>query len=397
VSLSLSSVCRIVFAVARGIQGDGELRRACGETVDWERVLALVTVNKAAGALDSALTRLADVAVPAAPREQIRRQRMVSDFHSAYLRQRLLQTLTAFRSNGVDVLLLKGAALGAVVYESAAARPMADIDLLIRPQQRAAAGAALGISEWKAELDPVRADLYTEHHHLPPFLDARGSGHRLEVHVAPFPPPNPFASVDESMWEQALPAPSEFSGAMVPSRAHMLVYACVHFAWSHMITRGAWRTFRDIEALSDAGVDWQEVVATARSWKAESSCYWTLRLAHTLSRVGAVAAPVLASLRPPMPRLVEQILERHFVAQVVPGERATCPSTKAVELLWEAAIRPRWRGHGRQRRKSGGSRWRALRHHDAAPGVEEVRKRGLGAWGSYFGALGSDKRSATSA
>jgi hypothetical protein len=167
VTITLSSECRIVFLAASGVRGDDELRRVLAEPVDWDRVMALVMLNKAAAALDGALTRIAATNVPAAPREQLRRQRMVGDFHMLYLRGRLQETLVALHAGSVDVLLLKGAALGVSVYAAVTERPMADIDLLVRHSDRDAATAALLDVGWIADEDPSRVDFYREHHHMP--------------------------------------------------------------------------------------------------------------------------------------------------------------------------------------------------------------------------------------
>jgi hypothetical protein len=228
---------------------------------------------------------------------------------------------------------------------------------------------------------------------MPPFHDGRRSGHRLELHLEPFPVPNPFGAVDAQLWAEATSTGAELGGARLPSRAHLLVYACVHFAWSHMLTGGSWRTFRDVVALSEAGVDWSEVSRVAHEWKAASACYWTLRLARSLT--GAELAPpvVVETLRPPMPECAAAVLERHFVAQLVPGERSTCPSTSTAEWLWRVAMRPGWSGHARQTRTSGGARWRAAAHHFTAPFERQVNQS-LAHWRSYLAGLGSDSRSA---
>jgi hypothetical protein len=344
VTLELSREARVVFLTASSSAGDAEIERLLGAGVAWDRLLAVATMHKAAASVCRALERIQSAAVPPQVTQQLRLQRMVGDFHALHLRQRLLETLQVLQRRNVTVMLLKGAAMGASVYESFSERPMADIDLLVRPDEVGEAAAALDEAGWIADTHPERAAFYERHHHLAPLKDARGSGHAIELHVRGFPPPNPFGDVAAEMWSDAQITTSEFSGAVLPSRPHLLVYACVHFAWSHKMRKGAWRTIRDCAELGGTGLDWDAVVDTAKRWKAASACYWTLRLAASLAQL-KVPAAVLTAMRPPTAAPLLNILERHAVAVAVPGERPACPSERMSDLMWRAAIRPRWSGH----------------------------------------------------
>ena len=55
----------------------------------------------------------------------------------------LRDILAAFANKGIETLVLKGLALGATVYPDPAARPSADIDLLVRPEHYPDAAAVL--------------------------------------------------------------------------------------------------------------------------------------------------------------------------------------------------------------------------------------------------------------
>jgi hypothetical protein len=357
--LQLSRECRLVFLTAGGERNDPLVREVLAGEISWERVVALATQHKAIASLGRTLRRVGAGSTADEARERIRIQSMVSDFHMQHLQKRLTETLKSFSATDVPVMLLKGAALGSCVYSSFRDRPMADIDVLVREDDALLATIAAQKAEWIAEPDPGRVDLYDSHHHLPPFRDGRGSGHRLEIHTQPFPPPHPFTAAGEELWRDSRDAGAALFGARVPSREHMLIYACIHFAWSHMISGGAWRTFRDVSALCDEHVDWNAFVSTAKRWKAASSCYWTMRLAGVLC---GIAAPVdvIESLRPPQPRQLSAMLERHFVSRIVPGERQSCPSVRANNLLWRAAIRPQWSGHPKETVRGDNTRWMLL-------------------------------------
>ncbi len=105
-----------------------------------------------------------------------------------YVRQRhanavrfavLGEILRAFQAAGIDVLVLKGAALAQMVYPEPALRPMSDIDVLVRPAQAAAAQAQLTRLGFQTGVFH-----YTwEHHHLlPQQRTVEGVAVAVEVH-----------------------------------------------------------------------------------------------------------------------------------------------------------------------------------------------------------------------
>jgi hypothetical protein len=143
---------------------------------------------------------------------------------------------------------------------------------------------------------------------------------------------------------------------VIPDRGQLLVHACLHFAWSHMMGRGAWRTIQDVGVLMRSREDWDNALFWARRWKGNSCCYWTLKLAGILSRV-EVPADVLAALRPPNPRLLEEMLTAHFLSQVLPWDGNSCPSVRAHDLLWKLAIRPAWSRHSRGMPERDNEKW----------------------------------------
>jgi hypothetical protein len=259
------------------------------------------------------------------------------------------------------VLLLKGAAVGALRDPTFRDRPMTDLDLLIAPGDVARARDVIIAAGWPETTDPVLLELLKDQHHLPHFLDPRMPGIRLELHVRLLPDDHSFAFEAEEMWRTSRPAPPPFEGARVASPEHMVLHACVHFAWQHLMHFGAWRTLRLISGvLVDEGFDWDGFVAIARAARAATCCYWTLRLGV---RLGALAVPVevLTALAPPNPRSLSNGLERHFIALNAPGESTPVPSQQLARVLWRTALRPRWSGHRAPGRVDPGQRWaRAL-------------------------------------
>jgi hypothetical protein len=359
-SRPLTPESRLVFRSADYRATAAELSETALEVRDWDRVMLLAESQVATAAV-ARMLHLTSVPIPTPVREYLAKSAMVSDFRMRHLATRAQETVAALAAAKVPVLLLKGAAAGAMRDPTFRDRPMTDLDLLVAPADVGRARDVIIAAGWPETTDPVLLELLKDQHHLPHFVDPRMPGIRLELHVRLLPDDHSFAFDGETMWRASRPAPAPFAGARVPSPELLVLHACIHFAWQHLMQFGAWRTLRLISgALIDETFDWDGFVATARVARAGTCCYWTLRLGE---RLGALSVPaaVVAALAPPNPRSVNDGLERHFVALNAPGESAPVPSQQLARVLWRAALRPRWSGHRSPGRLDPDQRWaRAL-------------------------------------
>jgi len=88
------------------------------------------------------------------------RHRRASEIRS----QVLAEILRAFRAGGIDVLILKGAALAHTIYAAPGLRPMRDMDLLVRETDATRAQQLLAASGFQATTPNEVSD---RHKHLP--------------------------------------------------------------------------------------------------------------------------------------------------------------------------------------------------------------------------------------
>lgn len=339
------------------------MRRLVSEGIHWDTFATLVQDANAAPIVVRQLARL-DAATTDAGQERLRRLGMLSVMRMLQLEQLLHQTIDALAGRGIEVMLLKGAALASTAYPSFADRPMSDLDLLIRPpDQSEAAWTWLQTRGWTWPSERWERARYTTLHHLPPLIQrppAGGAGEefRLEVHSDLLPGGHPFRLSADEVWTQAQRVSRGDRVVLVPHALHRLWHVCVHFAWSHGMRWGAWRSLRDVGTiLAGADVAWMPFVELARESRAETCCYWTLRLARRLTEA-PVPDDVLDALRPPRPEVILDRLERHYVLNFFSSE-AGCPSVLLSNLLWEAGILPRWSGHGAARPWQVDERWAA--------------------------------------
>lgn len=363
---ALSPECRLVFGTAGpGGGAAGAAAAIVRDGVGWTRAVYIAEKEVAATALWRALER--DRAeVPAEVVERLRRQAMVTDFRMMHLAERLHETVRAMRAHGVEAMLLKGAAIGALADPTFRSRPMNDIDLLVRREDLPRAHAAIIAAGWPANDDPMLHELLASHHHLPPYFDARIPDLRLELHVAMLPAAKGVALDEEECWTEARPAPAPFEGALVPSAEYLLLHASMHFAWSHTMHFGAWRTFKLANALVEGDlVDWPRFASLASRAGGRSSAYWTLRLAQRLSQV-RVPADTLERLAVPAQQWMRDALERCFIAGIATGEGPTSPSMRVSRFLWRVAMRPGSGAGEHEGHWKHDARWANTPGHDTA-------------------------------
>jgi len=340
--LSSDAEADFLFRLARSPRGAEETPRL-GAIANWQRLLQVASNANAVIALREHL-ELAAEAVPVDVMRSVAILALDREFRMRCLEKRLDEALVALNQAGIEVLLLKGAALACTLYGAFTARPMRDIDLLVRRERGDEARDVMLQLDWENDPELPGDVSYGSHHHLPPLRDLRGSGLRLEIHRGLLASGHPFHLTDDEIWRAARLVRVGQSQALVMHPSHHAVHIAIHFAWSHMLRMGAWHAFRDLGLLTDSGtLDWNDFMSTASRWRAASCCYWTLRLAAALSHV-PVPEPVLAQLQPRFAARLGGPLVRHLVNVLLQSK--VCPSLRLDRALWSLAMQPRREGHG---------------------------------------------------
>jgi hypothetical protein len=356
-------------------------------SLDWDALFTLARREKAIGALAELVDRAPEGSVPPAARAQLAALVRAMQFRMLRLQQLLIAALDTLAEQGIDVVLLKGAGVVATVYGSFTARPMYDLDLLVRPEQAEAAWNALRAAGWRYDAARYPQSFYETHRHFPPLDDPEGTGLVLELHTAPTDTAVHLPA--EVVWRDARTVELHGRRVFVPQPEQQVLHLAVHFAWSHGLAKASWRTFRDLrQILTHTPPDWDVLIEQATAARAGTSCYWTLRLARSLA---GVAAPldVMRRLRPPRPERVLRILERHYAASLFAANPASCPSIRVAQLLWSAGMAPRWSGHGDARPWHRGEVWAEAHGADRPLLMERLRGQVARSvrWARYLAAL----------
>lgn len=339
---------KLLFLTAWGPSADVAIIDLAPRIANWPRFIAVAELERAVRVAWERFEALGVHPSSDVSRLQLQQLATIAAFRAEHLRARLEETLHVLARQGIEVVLLKGAALATTIYRSFIERPMGDLDLLVAPEDAERAHAAVLAAGWSWDQIAFPLSRYDGHHHLPPLDDTAGTGVRLELHRGIAIEGHPFALTFAELRARGQSVPVGQAFATVPCIEHLMMHEAVHFAWSHVLSFGAWRTVRDVQLMSRAGAPaWDSFVEESGRHRAQSCAYWTLALARLLA--GAeVPDRVLERLRPPLSSFTRRILERHFIYHLIPIE-SEWPSQRLRRTMWEKAIQPLRYGHGATR------------------------------------------------
>lgn len=281
------------------------------------------------------------------------------------------------RDSGIAILALKGAALHAIGVYSPGDRPMADIDLLVRPrdsQRTAALIASLGYAEygasWKERaFSPIGA------HRVGPLGEDSGNDVKIELH--------------ERICEMLPRSVTDISQVIFPSRARsglnpypgkaaLMLHLLLHAAGAMAFQSLRLLHLHDLASLARLmrPADWDAILeyrARARS------LWWALPPLGVMRRYYAEAFParVLAAFECDCPWLLERWSRRRTLSDVsyshlrVDAFPGIAWSQSLAELLAYALSRIRPDAHWQAQRESASkneawaseSQWANLSQH----------------------------------
>jgi hypothetical protein len=196
--------------------------------------------------------------------------------------------VAAMRGEGVEPIVLKGAALSRSHYASPGLRTLSDLDLLIREDEIAPLHALL-VERGYRQID-TGVD-YAVHHHTAPYLAAAGYP-RVELHVGL----GPGREVLEVEGLRSRSEPRGHVRALCPE--DQLLHCCLHLAGAGAFVAGV-KDLCDIDRLlRDPDFDASALCDRAESAELGRTVYYSTRLAAR-------------ALNTPVPVEIRRRLRRH--------------------------------------------------------------------------------------
>ncbi|HEU5439333.1 MAG TPA: nucleotidyltransferase family protein [Ktedonobacterales bacterium] len=229
------------------------------------------------------------------------------------LLRRIAPVLRALREAGIQPLVLKGAALAALAYRDVGARPMDDVDLLVRDQELPAALDVLREAGWHPVLDDPPEQRLVHQHSLA-FID--NGGHAdidLHAHALWY---TCWPGADDGFFAAAIPLALGEEPVLALCPADQLLHVCTHGI--------VWNPLPPIRWVADA-------MAVIRG--AEETLDWE-RLSRQVERLG-LALPVREALR---------YLAERFEAPIPAGvltRLEALPVTRLARLEYWLKLRPK--------------------------------------------------------
>jgi hypothetical protein len=253
---------------------------------DWQVFLRKIESLGIAPLIYTSLKQCArTVEIPKPGKERLRHIYHREAIASLTLREVLRPVLNRFREAGLPVVVLKGVAMGALIYPSAALRPMKDIDLLIRRDDLGKADVLLRdlgferkspeVSDSRLWSDPPFGVLYARPQGFPPI--------ELQQHITS--DAAMFVRIPiEDFWKRSRHAQIESAEALVFSTEDLLLHLALHLAKRNQFF-GQLRTLRDIGEVCKryrGEIDWGRLVFEARGYGVSKYLYYSFRLARDL-------------------------------------------------------------------------------------------------------------------
>jgi hypothetical protein len=206
--------------------------------------------------------------------------------------QQLEAVLSALHAAGVETLVLKGHALGQMIFRQPVLRPYSDFDILVLPDKLEQAAIVLKEMGFFPDSDPAfTPDYHLNHHHIVPYLHTEWLP--VEVHWRLVSGP---AQVDmDAVWAGAQPMVVGNVGTLALLPEHLLIYLALHAAM-HLFDMGL-RALADVnEVMAVCSLDWDQVVRTSREWRCARQVYVLLRMVCALYGADRVPERVLHDL-----------------------------------------------------------------------------------------------------
>ena len=317
---------------------------------DWERVSTLAAYQDVGPVLHRRLGRQG--LMPGAPAARLRDALRASAARNLLLFADLGKILRAAQSGGIPVIPLKGAFLAEAVYGDIALRPMADLDLLVKPADLTRAVETLRQLGYESDqpFDPVAQQAGFQD--MPPMR--RPGGAMVELHWT-LVTPLCGARIDkdelQGIWERSAPATIAGAPSRMLSPEDLLLHLCMHASVHHRFADVGLKSFVDMAEVArhyEGSLDWEAFAERANRWNVANGVRMALMLAGEWTDL-SVPAELWTRLDGPAPD--EQTLEwaRHKVLKGRPTElvgefaklESATESTSKLSALRAAAFPPR--------------------------------------------------------
>lgn len=243
----------LLFAVRKGIRGELLIEEdllGLSEALDWSLVVQIAFENRVASLLSFTLSGVSrSHLIPQRESGILKKFYLETAQKNMRIKHSLKRILEVLGSMGIDVIVLKGAALAYSVWPSMATRQMHDIDIVVPIERvREAIGAIMDLGYRRKGTYSI--DWHLEHTKEFDSLLDPVNGVVVEVHYRFFTP-NPMLKIDERpFWDNSELIDFDGVAARVLGSEELMVLLCLHVSVGHFL-RDNMRSLLDILLLTE--------------------------------------------------------------------------------------------------------------------------------------------------
>ncbi|MFQ5494598.1 MAG: nucleotidyltransferase family protein [Phycisphaerae bacterium] len=260
--------------------------QALRPAIDWDRFVAAAGRRGLSGLLLGQADRLG-LSLPPPVAHSLRQRSLgvaAAELHAA---AELEPVVRALHQAGIEVMLLKGAALQRTVYHRPGLRPMCDVDLLVRYRSAVDAVGVLVDQGCRLGMELVGDDFFATYYFERELMTASPTPLRIDLHARPFRPlPTARTVPDNALWSDARTVEVGKVPVRIPRVELMFLHLAVHAAF-HGCDRLLW--LYDLKRVAgEAGdaMDWSLITRRACDWRL------SLPLLFALEKTGELLGPV---------------------------------------------------------------------------------------------------------
>ena len=305
---------RLLIECARARPDDGAIRRGAAAVDDWDRLLEQADHHGMGPLLCWRLERCPDV-VPAAIFGRLRDRLHAGAACSLKLAAELGRLVALFDRAGIEVAPFKGPAIAWSLYESPALRQMSDLDLLVRPCDRARVLDLLVLAGYRLPQSPIDFRFFQPYRQME--LVSGSTGMAVDLHWSLSPPHFCEEPDLDGVWKRLMPV--EVAGRAVQTLGNedLLTFLCIHGA-KHVWCSLRW--LADVACLIDrSAIDWDGLIARARARRVLRMVFAGLLLAADLLDASVPAGVVAEARALPAAARIAARAQRRAVADMPAG------------------------------------------------------------------------------
>jgi putative nucleotidyltransferase-like protein len=248
--------------------------------VDWERLWALAHLHEVVPLLAETLPKASGPAVPPEWLARATKRRHVTLSANARLGDVLLSVLKGMGAAGVGAMPVKGLVIAEGIYGSLAARPCADLDVLVRPGDLPTARSVLRDLGFAQRAAPGYKALVHQFHDPAWGLDTPAGQIRLELHWALWADSARRLGTD-GLWERSVDSTLLDKPVRTLSAEDTLLHLSIHRTRSALRLRWVVDVAELIHRRGNT-LDWSAYLDRAQGAGARTSSWVVLTLARDL-------------------------------------------------------------------------------------------------------------------